>query len=262
MPEFKEHAPGTFCYAELASTDPEASGKFYTDLFGWKRNDEDLGEPGIYTQFEMGGAITAAQYQLPAEQKDAGVPSFWGQYISVADCDASTTQAIELGAEAVMGPADVADYGRMTIMKDPQGALFHLWQPQKNCGVGVLNEPGAMCWNELMTTDTDSAGKFYTNLFGWGVETMEMGDMGTYTMWSRKEGGEAGGMVAIQPEMGPIPPHWLLYFAVSDADATVTKATELGAVVIVPPTDIPHAGRFAVVQDPVGAVFGVFVSKK
>jgi len=262
MPEFKEHAPGTFCYAELSSSDPDASGKFYTELFGWQRNDQDMGEYGIYTQFELGGAVTAAQYKLPAEQTDAGVTSFWGQYVTVEDCDTATEKAKSLGGEVITGPMEVADFGRMTILKDPQGAVIHLWQPRANCGVGLLDEPGAMCWNELMTPDTDGAGKFYTNLFGWGTETMNMGGMGNYTMWTRGEGRPGGGMMSTPAGKEDIPPNWLVYFAVTDPDATHTKALELGGTTIVPPADIPGAGRFAVIQDPVGGVFGVYLDKK
>lgn len=262
MAEFKAHEPGTFCYAELASTDPQASGKFYTELFGWGRNDQDMGEYGIYTQFELRGAVTAAQYKLPAEQLTAGVPSYWGQYVTVTDCDASTARATDLGGKVMAGPMDVADYGRMTIMSDPQGAVIHLWQPRANCGVELLDEPGAMGWNELMTPDTDGAVKFYTNLFGWGTETMDMGDMGVYTMWSRDQGRPGGGLLPMPQRKKDIPPHWLVYFAVVDPDATHAQALQLGGVSIVPPTDIPGAGRFAVIQDPVGAVFGVYLSAK
>lgn len=262
MPEFTEHAPGTFSYAELATADPEASGRFYGELFGWQRNDQDLGEYGVYSQFNQGGAITAAQYLLPAEQRAAGVPSNWGQYVTVQDVESATAKAQALGAEVVMGPMDVFDYGRMTALKDPQGAHICLWQALKHCGAGVLDDPGAMCWNELMTPDTDGAAEFYTNLFGWSTETMEMGDLGTYTVFTRGEGRPGGGMVATPREKGPIPPHWLLYFAVAEIDESHTRALELGAETIVPPTDIPNAGRLAVIQDPVGALFGVYQSQR
>ncbi len=262
MPAFKEHAPGTFCYAELVSPDPAASAKFYMELFGWNRDDQDMGDAGIYTQFDRGGAITAAQYKIIPEQEAAGVPAHWGQYVSVEDVDASTAKAVELGAEIKMGPFDVADYGRMVVLQDPQGAMFNLWQAKANCGAGVLDEPGAMCWNELMTTDTDGAGKFYTNLFGWGTETMDMGEMGTYTMWARSEGRPSGRMVAMPTDKGPIPPHWLLYFEVADTDVAHARTLELGGTTLVAPTDIPNAGRFAVIQDPVGAVFGLYKGQK
>jgi predicted enzyme related to lactoylglutathione lyase len=47
------------------------------------------------------------------------------------------------------------------------------------------------------------------------------------------------------------------YFQVADCDATAAKAQALGASFKVPPTDIPRVGRFAVIQDPQGAVFSI-----
>ena len=64
-------------------------------------------------------------------------------------------------------------------------------------------------------------------------------------------------MYQIMPEMGPIPPHWLVYFAVEDCDAAVQKASGLGANVIKPAEDIPGVGRFAILKDPQGAAFAL-----
>jgi len=258
MPEYKTHAPGTFCYAELVTPDPAASGDFYMTLFGWSRNDQDLGEFGIYTQYELDGKVVAAQFKMPPEQEGAGVPPNWGQYVSVADVDDACARAGDLGGQVVMGPMDVFEHGRMAVLADPQGAVFCLWQPKENIGVDLKGDPGSMCWNELLTNDTGSAGAFYGGLFGWEPRAQDMGDLGTYTIMMRGGGDMAAGMIAIQPDMGPIPPHWLVYFAVPDCDAGRNEAEGLGARVLVPPTDIPETGRFSVIQDPVGAVFAIF----
>jgi predicted enzyme related to lactoylglutathione lyase len=118
----------------------------------------------------------------------------------------------------------------------------------------VINEPGAMCWNELSTTDVEAAGKFYRATFGWTTSPMDMGGGMTYTIF--KAGDEqVGGMMALTPQMKGVPPHWLTYFAVSDCDGTAKKVTELGGQVLVPPTDIPNVGRFAVSQDGQRAAF-------
>jgi predicted enzyme related to lactoylglutathione lyase len=258
MPVFTQHAPGTFCYCELASADPRASGRFYTELFGWERNDRDLGEFGRYTQFESGGGSVAAQFELPAEQRDNGVVSNWGQYVSVADADAVAAKARELGGQLVMGPMDVFDYGRMAVLADPTGAVFSIWQPLGNIGLTVRNEPGAMCWNELLTTDPAVAGPFYAGLFGWQPVVSEMGDAGTYTMMMRNGTEPAAGMMTITPDAGPVPAHWMVYFEVDDAGAAVGKAGEIGGRCLVQPTEIPGMGSFAVIADPVNATFGVF----
>lgn len=262
MPEFSKHEPGTFCYAELVTSDPAATGKFYTALFGWSRDDQDMGEFGIYTQFQMNGKIVAAQYKIVAEQEAMNVPPHWGQYVTVNDAEASTAKVAELGGQVIMGPQDVMDHGRMSVLADPAGAVFNLWQPKQNIGIELRDDPGTMCWNELMTTDTAGAKSFYGGLFGWEPEAMDMGDMGEYTIFNRGAGQDVGGMMAITPEMGPIPPSWLVYFAAEDIEATLEKAVSLGAKPMVPPTDIPEVGRFAVIVDPVGAVFAIYKSLK
>ncbi len=116
--------------------------------------------------------------------------------------------------------------------------------------------PGTFCWNELMTDDVQRATDFYTKLFGWEPQVVDMGAAsGPYTLL--KQGGrDVGGLMKL-PKPGA-PPQWLSYVAVEDVDASVARAQTLGAKGLHPPTDIPQVGRFAVLQDPTGAVFAVF----
>ena len=74
----------------------------------------------------------------------------------------------------------------------------------------------------------------------------------------RSQGVEIAGVMEITPDMGPVPPNWVVYFAVSDVDATLAQAQSLGGGVTVPATDIPEIGRFASLTDPQGAVFSIF----
>ena len=134
MSVYENHTPGAFCYIELATTDPQAGGKFYQDLFGWGRRDEDIGEYGIYTQFTLKDEVTGAMYKLTPEQLQQGVKPYWGQYIAVTDADAATEKATTLGGTVTMEPADVSDYGRMSVITDPTGALVCLWQTKTRCG--------------------------------------------------------------------------------------------------------------------------------
>ena len=262
MPEFKQHVAGTFCYCELASSDPRASGKFYMDLFGWGRNDQDLGEFGIYTQFELDGKTVASQFKLPEEQQQNNVPSNWGQYVAVADTDAAAARAQELGGQLVMGPMDVFDHGRMAVLADPCGAVFSVWQAKANIGVALRDDPNTMCWNELLTTDTAKATAFYGALFGWEPKSMEMGELGVYTSMMIGDGQPAAGMMAIRPDMGPIPSHWMVYFSVADVEAAFAAVEWSGGCGMVSPTEIPGSGRFAVVADPVGAHIGLYQAAK
>ena len=117
---------------------------------------------------------------------------------------------------------------------------------------------GKFVWYELMTTDPDAATDFYQGVIGWGAQAWEGGET-PYTMWTVGER-PVGGMMQLPEEAQAqgAPPHWLAYVGTPDVDATVARASELGGSVIVPPTDLPDVGRFAVVADPLGAVFAVF----
>lgn len=163
--------------------------------------------------------------------------------------------ATQNGGKVIREPFDVPmDGGRISVVQDPTGAMVAMWQAKKHIGAGVINEPGAMCWNELSTSNLDAAGKFYRATFGWTAEQMDMGGGGTYTIF--KAGDErVGGMTALTPQMKGVPPHWLTYFAVTDCDGTVKEVNELGGKVLVPPTDIPEVGRFAVCLDGQRAAF-------
>src|SRR5262245_58117825 len=256
MATMTQHAPGTFCWPELATTDSAAAKKFYTSLFGWAFEDSDMGDGGTYTMLKLKGQSVGALYKMMGDQAAMGMPPHWGSYVSVESADDAATRAKTLGAKLLMEPFDVMDVGRMAVISDPQGAVFSVWQAKKHIGAGVLDEVGALCWTELMTTDAKAAEKFYTGLFPWKGEARPMGPGMVYTIFKRGEA-QAGGMMGITPDMGPVPPHWGIYFQVADTDATVAKATSLGASVVVPPQDIPNIGRFALLKDAQGAHFGI-----
>jgi hypothetical protein len=255
MQETTEYKPGTFCWVESGTTDGEAAKKFYTELFGWSFTDAPVGPGMVYTILKLDGKDVGALYEMPPEMTSNGVTPHWLSYISVTNADETAAKAKELGAILMKEPFDVSDVGRMAVIQDPTGAVFALWQAGTHKGAAVVNVPNSFCWNELATPDTAKAGDFYTGLFGWGKKVQQMGPM-TYTSFMNGDR-PAGGMYSPTPDMGPVPPHWLVYFAVDDTDAKVEKAKELGAKIIVPPADIPNTGRFAVIQDPQGAVFGI-----
>ena len=118
-------------------------------------------------------------------------------------------------------------------------------------------EPGTFCWVDLVTTDPASTKTFYSELFGWEAEDMPAGEAGTYTMLriGRDEVCGLYEMESEQREWG-IPPHWFSYVSVEDADATASRARELGGTVFGQAFDIDGDGRMVVVQDPTGAVLG------
>src|SRR5438105_2252253 len=245
------HAPGTFCWPELATKDQNAAKRFYSDLFGWSSSDSPIGEGESYTIFQKNGKDTAALMQLGAKQ--AGVPPHWNAYIAVDNVDQSTQKAKQLGGKVQVEPMDVMDHGRMAVIQDPTGAMFCLWQAKNHAGVGVLNETGALCWTELLTPDPAKAKTFYTQLLGWKAEDMP-GIAAPYTVFSRSDGTRAGGLM-VMPKEAQGPPAWIGYIQVDDARATNDQANRSGAKTLAGPMDIPNVGTFAVIMDPQGAVF-------
>ena len=119
----------------------------------------------------------------------------------------------------------------------------------------AFQTPGAFSWCELMTTDPTAATAFYSQLFGWKIEAMNMGM--PYNVV--KVGDAAIGGVMGMPPGAPtgMPPTWVPYVTVADVDALVKEVARLGGKVHMPPTDIPSVGRFAVIADPQGASINV-----
>src|SRR5436190_16485950 len=120
---------------------------------------------------------------------------------------------------------------------------------------------GRFVWHELLTTDTKSAGTFFSKLIGW--KTQPWGADKSYTLFLAGDR-QMAGLMALPDEarkMGA-PPSWLTYIGTADVDATARQATSLGATVLKAPEDIPSAGRYAVLQDPQGATFGVYKSNQ
>jgi hypothetical protein len=117
-----------------------------------------------------------------------------------------------------------------------------------------LENHGMFCWFELMTSDQPAAAGFYSELFGWKFEKSPHG--GNYTLI--KVGDRpAGGMMDKPPQCTAPSAAWGLYISVASADETAAKVRKLGGKVFAGPEDIPGVGRYAVLEDPQGAVFMV-----
>jgi uncharacterized protein len=260
--DFTAHAPGTFSWPELSTTDQKAGVAFYRGLFGWDLNEQPMGPGDTYSMFQMRGKPVGAAYTMRPEEKQAGAPPHWNSYVTVANVDESAKKAASLGGKILAPPFDVMDAGRMAVIQDPTGAVFQIWQKNRSIGAQILNEPGALCWTELTTSDTKAAETFYTGLFGWTPKHSAPSAGMEYTEFSVN--GQPGIGMMPKPSQMPaqIPSYWMPYFQVENTDASVTKATGLGGKVMVPAQDIPGTGRFAIVTDPQGAMFAVFQFKQ
>lgn len=252
MQEVPKNEPGSFCWLELGTSDSAAAKDFYGKLFGWSYDDHPMGPAGVYTMLKVKGKDIGGLYELNSEMTAQGIPPHWLSYVAVKSADETAAKAKAAGATIMKEPFDVPGAGRMAVIQDPTGAVFAIWEAKGHTGVGIAGVSNTPCWNEVVTKDTQKAGEFYTNLFGWTKQ--QFGD--DYAIFNNGDRGVAG-MYQLTPEMGPIPPHWMVYFNVDDCDAIVQRTTELGGRVLKGATDIPTIGRFAILFDPQSAAFAV-----
>jgi predicted enzyme related to lactoylglutathione lyase len=256
MPTIERYSPGEFCWIELATSNQEAAKKFYGEIFGWTVRDVPIGPKNVYSLLELQGRIAAGAFALSPSESAAGVPPHWHLYVAVPSADEAAKKAGELGGKVREGPFDVSDRGRAALIQDPTGAYFSVWEAKHRIGLGVTGEPGAFCWSDLNTPDQARAKTFYEGLFGWKLKAGE----GKGSGYLHIVNGESyiGGVPPVGQGDGNAPPHWLIYFAVADVDATFQNAMGMNAKALLPPMDFEGVGRVAMLADPQGAVFALF----
>lgn len=245
------YAQGTPSWVDLSSTDPVAAQAFYGGLFGWSFASNPIPDGGEYIMASLDGRVAAGIMQQSDEQAAMGLPSLWNTYFTVEDIAATVAAVDSAGGSVMMPPMPVMEAGHMAVVVDPSGAVACLWQPGETIGCEIVNEPGALIWNELISSDGAAALAFYAEIFG--IDTMEqdMGNADPYRMLVIDEDPVAGVMA---PPMEGIPNHWSVYFAVADINDAVTKTAALGGAVVVPAFEVPGIGHMAGIADTTGAM--------
>jgi uncharacterized protein len=254
MSERNGYPQGTPCWADLASSDVEGSRAFYGALFGW---DWDVVGPefGDYSTGLLRGKKVAAV----ASRMDDSQPVAWTTYLAVDDADKWAAAVPEAGGTVAMPPMEIPTQGRLAIAADPSGAFFGVWEAAEHRGSELVNEPGTIVWNELISPDLDGAAAFYGSTLGVTLADMDTGDSGMVYKLVQVDGRTVGGAMPPMPGMENIPPHWGIYFEVADADAAVARAQELGGQVLSPVTPSPQ-GPMATLLDPQGGTFAIIAS--
>jgi len=248
---------GRFVWRDLMTSDPEKAEAFYTSLFGWTVNPVDMGPGGVYRMLRNRETDFGGIGPL-----DSGVPTHWVSHISTPNVDETTSKAAGLGATVVSPPMDIPNVGRFSVLRDPEGAIFSSFSDStgqyapEGSTYSDGRTPGGVTWNELMAADASAEANFYSQLFGYTLETQDMGT-GPYTILSRgpsMEDYEAG--VFQKPPDAPVSA-WVIYFHVPDLDKALADVSKLGGQTISPIIPVPGIGRVAMVTDSLGAVFGV-----
>lgn len=237
---------GTPCWADLTVADPERARAFYSAVLGWEYS-EGGAEFGGYVSALRNGAAAAGIG--PARSPG---PAAWTVYLASDDADATAEAIREAGGTVIVEPDDVGPLGRMLVASDPTGAVFGVWQARTHIGASLVNEPGGITWEDLRSTDPEAARHFYSAAFGFEMRDFPDAGPGYWTF--HLQGGEAplGGLGGMMGDQGAS--HWVVYFAVEDADAAVKAAEDGGGAVTQPAFDTPF-GRMAALADPFGAAF-------
>ena len=257
MPQFSSHPAGTPCWVDLMSPDVDGSKQFYSAVFGWDAEDQFDDEGNrVYVMFSQNGKNVAGLGGQPPGMGE--MPAVWNSYVATDDVAATAAKVAAAGGQTVMPPMQVMDSGEMAIFSDPTGAMFSAWKAGTHIGAEICNEPNTYSWNELMTRDIDAALAFYSEVFGWTYDQMDMGPAGTYHVISGGEHGGLGGLMAMPPDMPEqVPNHWGVYFSVSDAQASVDAATAAGGHLVNGPMAIPGVGTTANIHDPASGNFSL-----
>ncbi|MBV2357144.1 VOC family protein [Streptomyces sp. J2-1] len=253
MPEITTpYATGTPCWTDLMAKDQQAALDFYRDLLGWQ-GQAGPAEFGGYAVCELRGKAVAGIGPAMAPEGQPEPPTVWTSYLATTDAQATQDAIVAAGGTLLVPVMDVGDLGRMLVAADPQGAVFGVWQAREFPGAQIVNEAGALLWNELHTSDVLAATAFYGEAFGITIEEME----GSEAYWEMKVGGRTvGGVTQVDNDPPGTPTHWLTYFAVDDVDSAVDALVKRNGTVLAPPFDMV-AGRMAVVADPQGAPFAL-----
>lgn len=265
MSERNGFPQGVPCWIDLESADTRAAASFYAAVFGWETEERmPPGSEGSYVYFRLRGRPVAA-VASPLPEGSSPTPQ-WNTYIWVRSADETARAVREAGGRVVVEPCDVFAAGRLALCADPTGAPFRLWQANRLRGAELVNEPGTWSWSDLRTPDPSRARGFYTKVFGWSAQTMDVG-AGEYTFFrhpgydSVESPKEFIDVVAGMRESNGDGAHWHTQFAVADADAIAARVASHGGTVVSPPTDGPFS-RSAVLRDPQGAAFTVNRLKK
>lgn len=256
MAETKTFVVNAPSWADLSSTDPAGAREFYSKLFGWKAEPEKDPEAGGYAIARLDGKDVAGI----GGQQDPNAPSAWMVYIGTNDADSAAKKVQAEGGKVIAPPFDVMDVGRMAVFQDTSGAFISVWQPKTMAGFGVQGKPNSFSWAELHARGLDKDKQFYKKVFGWGDKVSPIGEgQGDYTEFLLNGESIAGAMDQEGTEPEGTPPYWMVYFEVVDLDRSHQKAVDIGGREMVPPSPYP-GGRFSIVADPQGAMFGLLQS--
>lgn len=245
---------GAPCWAALTVPDVAAASRFYGAVFGWQGPERSAAGPAEEVRFLRGQPVAGIRPMTGA------LGSRWRIHVNVADAWETVGKVVAIGGKLVVEPTRLGTHGRFAVFADMSGAEFAVWEAADHIGAGLIAEPGALAWSELITDDAALSAAFYGAVFGWTLTAPAADDRSGRREWQSR-GRSIAGLLPRPPAMPKeIPPYWDLFFGVTDPAAAVDSVTRLGGRTLMPPIETVH-GRIAVFMDPAGVVFSVIAPK-
>jgi len=252
-----ERLPGKIVWRDLLTNDPAASQNFYGELFGWEFESigsaAGLSSNSAYTLIRHNGRLIGGMIDTVALNNRDDI-SQWVVSMSVEDIDAATAQFEANGGKVITPPTDLQRRGRMAIVADAESALLALLETKDGDPADHEPEVDGFLWDELWTTDVDSAAAFYADMSGLDATSMDIDenqDSGaTYRLLKAGDTPRVGIMPNPLEGMKPV---WICYIRVDNPAAATAKIVGLGGSVILEAQSRPLGGEVAFVAGPSGA---------
>ena len=254
MAKVTKYPQGTISWVDARSTDAEVDKTFYKAVFGWETTNIPIGDGQVYTLFTKNGENVAGLEQLPREQQENTNSSYWIVYIAVDDVDKITTKAEHLGGNILVHPVDVFDNGRMSLIVEPSGTTVGFWQAKNHIGASLINEDGALIWNELTTWKSADGMEFFGKLLGWKFKQLEEYETGYWLFFNNER--TSGGVLQMTEDWKGMSSHWMNYFHVDQLDSTLEKIILNDGTLIHGPID-ESIGKIVIVSSPTGLQFSI-----
>ena len=257
-----DKAQNGFVWYELMTGDLERAVQFYGAVVGW--DVRDSGMPGMrYMLFGKDGKDVGGMMSLSSLGMES--PTVWKGHILTPDVHAETAAVVADGGIEHRAPQDIPGVGCFSVVSDPQGVEFLLFQPSQTEAPPRLGpaEVGAVGWPELATTDWQKAWEFYSRHYGWtkGM-AVDMGPMGTYQTFMQDDV-HGGGMMSIPADLADkMPgPSWLFYFTVEDIQAAASRVKGAGGQITHGPVQVPGGSWIVQGLDSQGGRFALTAGK-
>lgn len=245
--------PGRWVWAELLTVDPEASRRFYADVFGWDIAPVGDAERSRYALARADGEPVAGILYSPKAQRE-GRSALWLGLMSVPSVPDALASVEAAGGETLVTPRRLWGRGEVALLGDPEGARFGVLRADGGDPPDRFPQPGHWLWHELWAKDGAAMAAFYAPVGGYQVEGPLAGE-GPVERHLLSGGYPRAGIVDVP--RNDLPSGWLHYIRVADLAATLRRAQAAGASVLLAPDPDIRQGRVAILRDPLGAAIGV-----